>query len=104
VGFDVCEVHTGPYASAFARCGGDMRHAELIEQLKLVQEAGQIIANAGMRFNAGHALNYHNVHPIAALAGIDELHIGHSIVCRSVFVGLRQAVAEMKSLMTAASS
>ncbi len=104
VGFDVCEVHTGPYASAFARCGGDMRHAELIEQLKLVQEAGQIIANAGMRFNAGHALNYHNVQPIAALAGIDELHIGHSIVCRSVFVGLRQAVAEMKSLMTAASS
>lgn len=104
VGFDVCEVHTGPYANAFMRYGGDMRHHQLLHQLKLVENAGRAIAEAGMRFNAGHALNYHNVQPIAALAGIDELHIGHSIVCRSVFVGLRQAVQEMKSLMTGASS
>lgn len=102
-GFDVCEVHTGPYASAFARSGGDMRHTQLIEQIALVRDAGHAISTLGMRFNAGHALNYHNVQPIASLPGIDELHIGHSIVCRSVFVGLRQAVAEMKALITAGS-
>lgn len=101
-GFDVCEVHTGPYAHAFMMHGGDMRHSDLGEQLRLVEHAGNAIRGAGMRFNAGHALNYHNVQPIAALEGIDELHIGHSIVCRSVFVGLRQAVREMKSLMTEA--
>ena len=102
VGFDVCEVHTGPYAHAFMMHGGDMRRKELVAQLKLVEDAGRAIREAGMRFNAGHALNYHNVQPIAALEGIDELHIGHSIVCRSVFVGLRQAVTDMKALMMSA--
>jgi pyridoxine 5-phosphate synthase len=52
-----------------------------------------------MRFNAGHALNYQNVSAVAALAGVRELHIGHAIVSRAVFVGLRSAVAEMKRLM-----
>lgn len=99
VGFDVCEVHTGPYAHAFALCGGDLRRDELKYELGLVEEAGRVIRNAGMRFNAGHALNYHNVHLIAGLSGIDELHIGHSIVCRSIYVGLRQAVSDMKALM-----
>lgn len=98
-GFDVCEVHTGPYAHAFAQCGGDLRKAELKDQLGLVEEAGCVIRELGMRFNAGHALNYHNVHLIAAMDGVDELHIGHSIVCRSVYVGLRRAVADMKALM-----
>ena len=55
-----------------------------------------------MRFNAGHALNYHNVQPIAALEGIAELHIGHAIVSRAIFDGLREAVAEMKRLMVEA--
>jgi pyridoxine 5-phosphate synthase len=57
-----------------------------------------------MRFNAGHALNYANVQPVAQLAGIRELHIGHAIVSRAVFVGLREAVREMKSLMREAQS
>jgi pyridoxine 5-phosphate synthase len=52
-----------------------------------------------MRFNAGHALNYVNVQPVAALEGVRELHIGHAIVSRAVFVGLREAVREMKRLM-----
>jgi pyridoxine 5-phosphate synthase len=55
-----------------------------------------------MRFNAGHALNYANVEPIAALAGVRELHIGHAIVSRAVFVGMREAVREMKELMVGA--
>jgi pyridoxine 5-phosphate synthase len=52
-----------------------------------------------MRFNAGHALNYVNVQPVAALEGVRELHIGHAIVSRAVFVGMREAVREMKRLM-----
>jgi len=99
VGFDVCEVHTGPYAHAFAQCGGDLRREELQTQIAMVQDAGRRIVEANMRFNAGHALNYHNVHLIAAMEGIDELHIGHSIVCRSVYVGLKNAVSQMKALM-----
>ena len=57
------------------------------------------IQSLGMRFNAGHALNYFNVQPIAALPGVRELHIGHAIVSRSVLVGMREAVREMKRLM-----
>jgi len=98
-GFDVCEVHTGPYARAFAECGGDMRRARLIDELGKVRGVGEAISKAGMRFNAGHALNYHNVHHIAALDGVDELHIGHAIICRGIYVGLRQAVSEMKARM-----
>ena len=55
-----------------------------------------------MRFNAGHALNYFNVEPVAALPGVRELHIGHAIVSRAVFVGMREAVREMKALDGAA--
>lgn len=98
-GFDVCEVHTGPYAHAFASCGGDMRRPELIAALKQVADAGRRIRDLGMRFNAGHALNYHNVGPVAAMEGIEELHIGHAIVSRAVYTGMRAAVAEMKRLM-----
>ena len=52
-----------------------------------------------MRFNAGHALNYVNVQPVAALPGVRELHIGHAIVSRAIFVGMREAVREMKRLL-----
>ena len=104
IGFDVCEVHTGPYAHAFARCGGDLRKDELKAQHRLIEESGCVIGELGMRFNAGHALNYHNVRLIAAMPNIDELHIGHSIVSRAVYVGLRQAVGEMKALMVESST
>ena len=66
------------------------------------QTAGDAIRAAGMRFNAGHALNYFNVEPVAALPGVRELHIGHAIVSRAVFVGMREAVREMKQLMVRA--
>ncbi|USO00052.1 MAG: pyridoxine 5'-phosphate synthase [Phycisphaeraceae bacterium] len=101
-GFDVCEVHTGPWAGVFAACGGDPRRPELAAELTRVSAAGAAIRAVGMRFNAGHALNYHNVEPIAAMPGVEELHIGHAIVSRAVYVGLRQAVHEMKQLMTRA--
>ncbi|MCE7973192.1 MAG: pyridoxine 5'-phosphate synthase [Leptolyngbya sp. PLA1] len=98
-GFDVCEVHTGPYASAFIEAGGDFRKPNLANALRLVQDAGSLIVAAGMRFNAGHALNYANVGPIAASPGVCELHIGHAIVSRAIFVGLRAATREMVGLV-----
>lgn len=102
LGFDVCEVHTGPFAAAFADAGGDFRRDALVRELDAVAQAGDSIRNADMRFNAGHALNYHNVQPIAALPGIEELHIGHAIVSRAIYTGLREAVLEMKQLMSEA--
>jgi pyridoxine 5-phosphate synthase len=102
VGARVCEVHTGPYAHAFHLLGRDAEGPEVVAELEKLSRAGQAIRDLGMRFNAGHALNYFNVEPVARLAGLRELHIGHSIVSRAVFVGMREAVREMKRLMTEA--
>lgn len=99
IGARVCEVHTGPYAHAFHDRGRDAEAPAVIAELDKIRKAGEAIRQLGMRFNAGHALNYYNVQPVAKLAGIRELHIGHAIVSRAVFVGLREAVREMKVLM-----
>ncbi|MEO5693205.1 MAG: pyridoxine 5'-phosphate synthase [Usitatibacter sp.] len=102
IGARVCEIHTGPYAHVFHSKGRDSESAPVLAELEKVRKAGEAIRALGMRFNAGHALNYVNVKPVAALAGVRELHIGHAIVSRSVFVGIREAVREMKALMTLA--
>jgi pyridoxine 5-phosphate synthase len=102
IGASVCEIHTGPYAQAFHQKGRDAESPEVISQLKTLQSAGEAIRALKMRFNAGHALNYVNVQPVARLKGLRELHIGHAIVSRAVFVGIREAVREMKQLMTQA--
>ncbi|BBD76632.1 pyridoxine 5'-phosphate synthase [Hydrogenophilus thermoluteolus] len=99
VGATVCEVHTGPYAHAFWTHGRRADHPETRAAIAAVRQAGEAIRAAGMQFNAGHALNYANVAPIAALPGIAELHIGHAIISRALFVGLEQAVREMKALI-----
>ena len=99
IGARVCEIHTGPYAHAFHDQGRDTEAPAVLAELDKIRLAGQVIRELGMRFNAGHALNYYNVQPVARLAGIRELHIGHAIVSRAVFVGLREAVREMKALM-----
>jgi pyridoxine 5-phosphate synthase len=102
VGATVCEIHTGPYAHAFHSKGRDAETPAVLAELKRMQTAGDAIRNLGMRFNAGHALNYFNVQPVAALAGIRELHIGHAIVSRALFAGMREAVREMKRLIVQA--
>jgi len=99
IGARVCEIHTGPYAHAFYEKGRDAESAPVVAELEKLRAAGARVRELGMRFNAGHALNYANVKPVAAIAGIRELHIGHAIVSRAVFVGLREAVREMKRLM-----
>ena len=99
VGAEVCEIHTGPYANTFYSYGRDKYSLNVQDEIKKIKIAGEFIKKNGLQFNAGHALNYFNVQPIAAISGIRELHIGHAIVSRSVFVGIREAVREMKRLM-----
>ncbi len=102
IGASVCEVHTGPYAHAFHSKGRDEESPAVVTELERIRRAGEAIRTHGMRFNAGHALNYFNVKPVARLPGVRELHIGHAIVSRAVFIGMREAVREMKQLMVQA--
>ncbi|MBC7804295.1 MAG: pyridoxine 5'-phosphate synthase [Candidatus Parcubacteria bacterium] len=102
IGASVCEVHTGPYAHAFHAKGRDAESKAVLRELAKIRKAGERIRSLDMRFNAGHALNYFNVQPVASLPGIRELHIGHAIVSRAVFVGMREAVREMKRLVVEA--
>jgi len=99
IGARVCEIHTGPYAHAFHVKGRDPESPAVVAELAKIRAAGEAVRALGMRFNAGHALNYFNVQSVAALPGVRELHIGHAIVSRSVFVGLREAVRQMKALL-----
>jgi pyridoxine 5-phosphate synthase len=104
IGARVCEIHTGPYAHAFHEHGRDADSAPVIAEVDKIRTAGRAIRDLEMRFNAGHALNYYNVQPIAQLPDVRELHIGHAIVSRAVLVGMREAVSEMKRLMREAAS
>lgn len=94
MGVEAVELHTGQYALEH---GDKRRH-----QLRRLQEAGALIRQLGMQLHAGHGLDYHNVQPIASIADMHELNIGHSIVSRSIMVGMREAVSEMKRLMVEA--
>ena len=96
-GFNACELHTGPYANAFAISGGDLLRPGLAREIARLAEACHTVRALGMRLHAGHGLNYANVAHIAGIPGMSELHIGHSIVARGIYVGLRSAVAEMKA-------
>lgn len=104
IGARVCEVHTGPYAHAFHAKGRDAESPAVVAEIGKIRGAGEAIVGLGMRFNAGHALNYFNVQPVAALPGIRELHIGHAIVSRAVFAGMRESVREMKRLIREAAA
>jgi pyridoxine 5-phosphate synthase len=94
IGAPVVEIHTGRYADAPDR---EARIAEL----NRIRRAVALGTQLGLRVNAGHGLDYHNVGPVAATPGVRELNIGHSIICRAIFCGLDAAVREMKRLITA---
>jgi pyridoxine 5-phosphate synthase len=104
IGAAVCEIHTGPYAHAFHAQGRDAERPGVVTELEKIRAAGDAARAHRMRFNAGHALNYFNVEPVAMLPGVRELHIGHAIVSRAVFVGMREAVREMKTLIVGGAS
>ena len=85
------ELHTGKYSEAF----GTMDEEKVFQELK---GAAIFAQNFGLKVNAGHGLNYHNVGRMHEIPHLVELNIGHSIIARSIFVGLEQAVKEMKTL------
>ncbi|WCG84109.1 pyridoxine 5'-phosphate synthase [Pectobacterium sp. A5351] len=86
------EIHTGAYADA---PDDEARQHEF----ERIRDAATYAAAKGLKVNAGHGLTYHNVLPIAALPEMHELNIGHAIIGRAVMSGLKDAVAEMKTLM-----
>ncbi|MFC8753159.1 MULTISPECIES: pyridoxine 5'-phosphate synthase [Pseudomonas] len=91
-GAPVIELHTGRYAEA------ETQEAQAHELQRLAR-AVEFATGLGLVVNAGHGLHYHNVQPIAALPGINELNIGHAIVAQAVFVGFKQAVKDMAELI-----
>ncbi|MFB9885922.1 pyridoxine 5'-phosphate synthase [Balneatrix alpica] len=91
-GAPVIELHTGAYADA-------QSNEEQQQEYKRIAQAARYAHSQGLVVNAGHGLHYHNVEPIAAIVELNELNIGHAIVAQSVFVGFKEAVAEMKRLM-----
>jgi len=92
VGADYIEIHTGTYCEM--RSEADKR-----EQLQRIELAISAARKLGLGVNAGHGLNYQNIGPVAALPGIEEFNIGHSIVSRAALIGLERAVREMLDLL-----
>ena len=91
-GAQFIEMHTGSYSNAYGTPNEEKEFSKLKNAAKLAQELG-------LRVNAGHGLNYENVHRMYEIEGLYELNIGHSIIAKAVFTGLEQSVNEMKNLI-----
>ena len=91
LGADAVELHTGTYANA-------TNSDERANQLQILESAATVVGSTKMQLHAGHGLTYNNVVPVAQIDGMLELNIGHSIVSRAIFVGMQEAVREMKRL------
>jgi len=91
LGADAIELHTGEYANA--------RGAERASQLERLRAMARLGAELGLEVHAGHGLTYQNVAAVAEIPEVVELNIGHSIIARAIYVGLRQAVADMRRMM-----
>ncbi|MFP4381466.1 MAG: pyridoxine 5'-phosphate synthase [Candidatus Sumerlaeia bacterium] len=91
IGAKLIEIHTGSY------CNAAEPYQE--EELRKVLDGTRLAQSLGLIVNAGHGLHYDNVVPIAAIEGMNELNIGHSIISRAVMVGMEKAVKEMKALV-----
>ncbi len=115
LGVEWVELHTGKYANIFAMLYSNLsRTPHSIKELELerkklkkmlkkeltrIKKAATFAKKLGLKVAAGHGLNYQNVNKIAKIKAIKELNIGQSIIARSVFVGLEQAIKEMKELL-----
>jgi len=95
VGAPAIELHTGRYADAHTP-------QEAAAELQRIREGVALGVSLGLIVNAGHGLHYHNVEPVAAIPGINELNIGHALVSHALFVGFKEAVREMKQLIAGA--
>ena len=90
-GATVVELHTGRYA--------DLAGDHQIRELERIRKAAQFGVSIGLRVNAGHGLHEGNVMPVAAIAELSELNIGHAIVAEALFKGWQKAIIDMKALM-----
>ncbi|AMR66355.1 pyridoxine 5'-phosphate synthase [Aquipseudomonas alcaligenes] len=97
IGAPAIELHTGRYADTHTP-------EEAARELARIRDGVACGLAHGLIVNAGHGLHYHNVEPVAAIAGVHELNIGHAIVAHALFVGFKGAVAEMKQLIVAAAN
>lgn len=97
IGSDMIELHTGEYAEARI-------DPERTRQLKRIQAMARYGKSISLQVNAGHGLDYTNIHPIAAISEIDEVSIGYAVVVRALAVGLENAVREMQKLISTGSS
>lgn len=102
-GFEAIEIHTGAYANAWLLHGSEGRDETVAATLAEILAGVEAGLAAGLIVHGGHGLTYDNVTPIAAMAGFTEFNIGHSIISRAIFAGLRQAVREMRELIEKAS-
>ncbi len=96
-GAPAIEIHTGHYAEALTPQAQQ-------RQLEKIRSAVAYALTKGLIVNAGHGLHYHNTEAIAAIAGINELNIGHSIIARALMVGMKEAVSSMRQLIAQASA
>ncbi len=96
-GAQIVELHTGMYADA-------EEEEKKLEELTRLENAAKFAKDLGFVVHAGHGLNYENIGPVAAIPEIEEFSIGHSIVSRAIFVGIKEAVKEMKELIIRARS
>ena len=116
LGAEMVELHTGTFANLFAMLNSNLPHSNhsvkefelpryelsdrLENSLEDIKNAAKHAHSLGLEVAAGHGLNYHNVHEMMKIQEIIELNIGQSIIARSVFTGLADAVKEMKKLTT----
>ncbi|MDX1754484.1 MAG: pyridoxine 5'-phosphate synthase [Marinobacter sp.] len=91
-GAPVVELHTGEYAEAADPVAAEATFGTLVDAVSYAREQGLIV-------NAGHGLHYHNTERVAAIPGLNELNIGHAIIARAVFTGLKEAVREMRHIL-----
>ncbi|NWO07785.1 MAG: pyridoxine 5'-phosphate synthase [Alteromonadaceae bacterium] len=96
-GAPVIELHTGEYAEAETP-------EALARSLRVLEDAVSYAHKRGLVVNAGHGLHYHNTEAVAAIAGINELNIGHAIIARALFTGLKEAVQDMRAILDRARS
>lgn len=92
IGADIIEIHTGNFANAVSE-------EEMFEELDRIALAVQHAKKLGLGVNAGHGLNYNNMKEFVAVEGVDEVSIGHAVIARALFVGLEQAISDMRYLI-----
>jgi pyridoxine 5-phosphate synthase len=101
LGVEAIELHTGEFANAYMRVHESKRD-EMLREVERVRRAAQLGRSLGLAIHVGHGLTYENVALVAAIAEVEELNIGHSIVSRAVFTGMERAVRDMKEIITMA--